>query len=137
MKPSEWSQPEFESLVGELVRVRKIFADTLHNMTVAEDGMLRGMFTRFQTQLERYFELENLLMERSEYPDQEAHRREHDAMLLEIRYFKERVENGLFSLGHTYVRVRLPQWFLDHTEKHDQELANHLGMTRLAINAAA
>ena len=81
MKPSEWSEPQFHTQISEIERFRQVFAEMMESMASAEDGMLRGMFTRFITQLERYFELENTLMENSEFPQIDSHREEHHQMI--------------------------------------------------------
>jgi hemerythrin len=131
------SEPHTAGLVQEIERFRQKFADMMKTMADAEDGSLRSHFMRFSAQLEHYFELENRLMEHSDYPKAEHHRQEHHAMLNELQYFMERIDNGLFSLGRTYVTVRLPEWFAEHAESHDEDLKEHLANNGLAMRSAA
>ncbi len=137
MGENTWNEPQSAGLVQEIERFRQKFGDMMASMADAEDGSLRTQFMRFVAQLERYFELENRLMEHSGYPETHAHQQEHHEMLNELYYFKERIDNGLFSLGRTYVTVRLPEWFSEHAESHDQELSEHLASNGLALRTAA
>lgn len=126
MKTSDWNEPYNQQIISEINGFRRMFGEMMEAMAGAEDGMLRGMFSRFVTQLERYFELENQLMENSAFPAASRHRHEHQEMLKELYYFKTRIDNGLFSLGRTYITLRLPEWFEQHAQDQDQDLTDHL-----------
>ena len=125
----QWSE-NTSSAIPEMDASRRKFVDMVNAMEDAEDSQLRLFFIRFHSHIERFFEQEDQLMESCRFPDRNEHRSEHEQMLNEIRYLIQRIENGLYTLGHTYVRARLPQWFNTHVATMDDNLASYLSTNR-------
>ena len=125
----QWSENK-SSAIPEMDASRRKFVDMVNAMEDAEDSQLRLFFIRFHSHIERFFEQEDQLMESCRFPDRKEHRSEHEQMLNEIRYLIQRIENGLYTLGHTYVRARLPQWFNAHVATMDDNLASYLSTNR-------
>jgi hemerythrin len=121
-----WHETEQASRIPELDDPRRKFVELVNAMEGAEDGQLRAMFLRLLAHFEHWLERENRIMEEYGFPERREHRQEHEQVLNEVRYMLQRIENGLFSLGHTYVKARLPQWFRNHVEEMDSALYDHL-----------
>ncbi|MDD2761778.1 MAG: hemerythrin, partial [Methylomonas sp.] len=51
---------------------------------------------------------------------------EHQRVLGEFKQFKTRIDKGLIAFGRSFVRERLPQWFLLHVATMDSALSAHL-----------
>jgi len=127
-----WRETELLHPIPELHESRRKFVELVNAMEGAEDGQLRVMFLRLLAHVEHWLERENRLMEEYGFPDQRRHRHEHEQLINEVRYLLQRIENGLFSLGHTYVKARLPQWFRSHGEEMDSAFHDYLLATRKA-----
>lgn len=125
-----WSDAQFSSNIPEIDQQRRRFVDLINHMEQADDEQLPGFFQRLEQLVERIFETEDQLMQQVAYPEREAHVSEHQALMSEVRYLKERVENGLITLGRTYIKARLPGWFRDHSQSMDSELAGLVGEMR-------
>jgi hemerythrin-like metal-binding protein len=127
-----WHETEYTGRIPELDDPRRRFVELVNSMEGAEDGQLRVMFIRLLAHIEHWLERENRLMEEYRFPHRREHLREHEQVINEVRYMLQRIENGLYSLGHTYVKARLPQWFRSHLEEMDSALYDHLLTDRKA-----
>ncbi len=117
-----WSDSQYATPVAELDWQRRQFVELVNHMEESDDAQLPTLFHRLEGVVERIFETEEALMRACALPEREAHLHEHEALMSEVRYLKERVENGLITLGRTYVKARLPGWFRDHSQSMDSDL---------------
>lgn len=127
-----WSDRHHGTQINEIDIDKRKFVELVNAMDGAHDSQLRMLFIRLLGHAERHFERENRLMRETGFPNADAHRHEHEQMLSELRYLVQRVESGLFTLGHTYIRARLPSWFQSHSETLDSDFAYYINTARQA-----
>jgi len=127
-----WSESLHGTKIHEVDADKRKFVELVNAMEGAHDSQLRMLFIRLLGHAERHFERENRLMAEIGFPDADTHRHEHEQMLTELRYLVQRVENGLFTLGHTYIKARLPAWFHSHSETLDNEFAYYISSVQAA-----
>ncbi len=121
-----WSESRHGSKIAELDEPKKKFVELVNAMEGAEDHQLRPMFLRLLSHLELWLEREDRFMEEWGVPHREHHHEEHAQLINEVRYLLQRIENGLYSLGHTYIKARLPEWFQAHADDMDAELHSYV-----------
>ena len=73
---------------------------------------------------ESHFRREEQIMERESYPELEYHRRIHEALLKEIRQFREELEGGS-EIGPEVTEF-IRNWLISHIMESDKQLGGYL-----------
>jgi hemerythrin len=73
-----------------------------------------------------HFALEELIMRRHDYDQYHDHKRDHEALLEEIRDIMDDYEDGKL-LDHEELARRLDRWFSEHFRTRDARLHDRLG----------
>lgn len=88
----------------------------------ADDAGLPAALARLMQHLHDHFGLEEALMQASEYPRFDCHKREHDAVLRVVARVQPICEAGEFSTARR-LAAEFPQWFSVHAGSMDMILA--------------
>jgi len=88
----------------------------------ADDAGLAGALALLQQHLLDHFGLEEALMQASEYPRLDCHKREHDAVLRVVARVQPMCEAGDFITARR-LAAEFPQWFSVHAGSMDTILA--------------
>ncbi|WP_446811202.1 bacteriohemerythrin [Methylomonas sp. 2BW1-5-20] len=105
-----------------------VFIDLVNQLDKANNTDFPGLFQRLYEHTEEHFESENRLMAQFGFPAETEHKGEHQRVLGEFKQFKTRIDKGLITFGRSFVRERLPQWFVLHITTMDSALAAHIKM---------
>ncbi|AMK79018.1 MULTISPECIES: bacteriohemerythrin [Methylomonas] len=105
-----------------------IFIDLVNQLDKANNTDFPGLFKQLYEHTEEHFESENRLMAQFGFPAETEHKGEHQRVLGEFKQFKTRIDKGLITFGRSFVRERLPQWFVLHITTMDSALSAHIKM---------
>jgi hemerythrin-like metal-binding protein len=105
-----------------------IFIDLINQLDKANNTDFPGLFMKLYVHTEEHFESENRLMAQFGFPAETEHKGEHQRVLGEFKQFKTRIDKGLITFGRSFVRERLPQWFVLHIKTMDSALSAHIKM---------
>jgi hemerythrin len=86
------------------------------------DRTLRGLLTYAQ----EHFAREERLFEATDYPGAWSHKAEHDAFVLQVRLFMQRLASGQTSLTAAETMKLLKEWLVFHIQGCDQLYTAHL-----------
>lgn len=114
--------PEIDRQHMRLVELINNLYEAMENGTTAEtEKVLRGLVDYTVT----HFAAEEKLQERHAYPGQEAHKKLHAALVVEVLGYLER-----FQAGEPGVEASLmwfmKDWLLDHIKTQDAQIAMHI-----------
>lgn len=102
------------------------FVSLLNQLDAAGNDEFPRLFQHLFEHTEQHFAMENQLMRDSRFPAEAEHAGEHQRVLGEFKQFKSRVDKGMLAFGRSFVRERLPQWFVLHLSTMDSALAAHI-----------
>ncbi|OHC74726.1 MAG: hypothetical protein A3G18_07020 [Rhodospirillales bacterium RIFCSPLOWO2_12_FULL_58_28] len=107
---------------------RKLFvlANNVFASVVLEDGAVNQTLGELWTYTKTHFGREEKSMTRTGYSKLAAHKKEHDDLLLELKYLTDRLmESGPGVIGDD-VASFLGKWLNDHIMGFDKSYANYL-----------
>ena len=104
----------------------KDFIALVNRLDAASNAEFPALFKELYEHTEQHFDRENRLMAESGFPAEAEHKGEHQRVLGEFKQFQSRVDKGLIAFGRSFVKERLPQWFLLHVATMDSALSAHL-----------
>ena len=102
------------------------FVALLNRLDEASNAEFPAMFKQLFEHTEQHFAMENQLMLDYAFPAETEHKGEHLRVLGEFKQFQSRVDKGMIAFGRSFVKERLPQWFLLHITTMDSALAAHV-----------
>lgn len=102
----------------------------------AADAELAGLLLHFAQHLADHFGLEEALMQASDYPRFDCHKREHDAVLRIVERVRPMCEAGDFGAARR-LAAEFPQWFAVHAGSMDTLLAAWLRQEAAREDGAA
>lgn len=102
------------------------FISLVNQLDSASNADFPALFQHLCAHTEQHFERENQLMAQFGFPAETEHKGEHQRVLGEFKQFKSRVDKGLLPFGRSFVRERLPSWFILHTATMDSALAAYI-----------
>lgn len=111
-----------------------VFIDLVNQLDKANNTDFPGLFTQLYEHTEEHFESENQLMAQFGFPAENEHKGEHQRVLGEFKQFKTRVDKGLITFGRSFVKERLPQWFLLHVTTMDSALSSYIKMQQESLD---
>ena len=124
-----WIQLDDAHLLGYAVidQQHQMIADLLNKLNVAAKQaqsveVLTALFDDAAKFTAVHFETEERLMEKCQFPDQEAHKNEHKQLLEEAQYLRGKFAGG----SELLVLQALKDWFVLHIESFDKPLAEYL-----------
>ena len=97
----------------------------LVELAVTEDAGLPPALARLTAHLLDHFGLEEALMQASEYPRFDCHKREHDAVLRVVERVRPMCEAGDIAVARR-LAAEFPRWFDVHARSMDAQLAGWL-----------
>lgn len=102
------------------------FISLVNQLDSASNADFPALFQHLYEHTEQHFDRENELMARFGFPAETEHKGEHQRVLGEFKQFKSRIDKGLITFGRSFVRERLPSWFILHTATMDSALAAYI-----------
>lgn len=102
------------------------FISLLNKLDGTDNANFPALFQQLYEQTEQHFDRENQLMKQFSFPGETEHKGEHQRVLGEFKQFKSRVDKGLIAFGRSFVKDRLPQWFMLHVTTMDSALTAHI-----------
>ena len=102
------------------------FVALLNQLDTASNAEFPALFRQLFEHTEQHFAMENQLMLDYGFPAEAEHKGEHVRVLGEFKQFQTRVDKGMIAFGRSFVKERLPQWFLLHITTMDSALAAHI-----------
>lgn len=126
MELISWSDKKFVLGIDEVDDFRREFVQLVNALDDASGSAFIGIFAELLYRTRDYFEVENSFMKRSSYPTRHEHEEEHRQIVGELTRLQQRLKKGQIPLVRSYVRERLPNWFMQHTHTVDNTLAEHL-----------
>jgi hemerythrin-like metal-binding protein len=124
----EWS-PQFDVGIEEINRQHQrliYIANELYR--IQQRGGDRQAVERLLSSLINYtathFSYEELLMERHDYPDLDAHKHKHQQLVQQVVDFRSRIERGDQVVGELLEFVK--RWLLQHIQHSDKAYQAHL-----------
>ncbi|RJF85228.1 HAMP domain-containing protein [Azospirillum cavernae] len=91
----------------------------------ADRAVLTAAIERLLAYTVLHFEQEERVMERSGYPDQIAHKAQHDALRQRAAALKQRLEAGEASVGDDLLAL-VREWLFEHIQRSDKRIGAHL-----------
>ncbi|MCD4676874.1 MAG: hemerythrin family protein [Desulfobacula sp.] len=90
-----------------------------------DKNMYRYTIAFLAMYVNHHFKLEDEYMDKYNYPDKEAHRKEHHEFVKELKIF--RAENIEYSeAGADELLTRMGEWILSHILENDQKLGRYI-----------
>lgn len=121
-----WSDERFVPGIDEIDDFRREFVALINALDDATGSEFIGLFAELLYRTRDYFEVENNLMKSSGFPTRHDHEAEHRQIIGELTRLQQRLKKGQIPLVRSYVRERLPNWFMQHALTVDNALATHL-----------
>jgi len=84
--------------------------------------VIAQLFDEFSAQIRSHFEYENSMMDSYGYFDNDAHKKEHQRLIRELDYLKEKFKRG----GEMVVLQSLKEWLLNHIATLDKQIADFI-----------
>jgi hemerythrin-like metal-binding protein len=126
-----WSDELFVLGVDEIDDFRREFVVIVNALDHASGSAFIGLFAELLYHTRDYFEVENNLMKKSGFPARHEHEIEHRQIVGELARLQQRLKKGHIAMVRSYVRERLPDWFMLHAGTMDRTLIAHLKQKRL------
>lgn len=129
----EWKQ-EYALGISEIDRQhQELFrmADEIYDMVLEVSGdfqtqRIADLMTALNQYAEDHFALEESLLVRYEYPELEAHKREHDSFRLQVAELSQAKESQIQREVLTELIKFMTQWIFRHIRLTDAEYAPYL-----------
>ncbi|NBX53528.1 MAG: hemerythrin [Betaproteobacteria bacterium] len=99
------------------------FVEVVSKMLQASDKELAGALDEFAQHAKVHFDLENQLMEETQFPPRDCHIDEHAAVMKSVTEVIALVREGQFEIGRSLI-AELVHWFPSHTDHLDSALAH-------------
>ncbi len=110
--------------IEEIDSVHLEFVDLLNRCSEKDGEEFKQSFLLLKEHTKRHFRNEEELMEQYGVASKKEHKDEHDKVLAEMDYFNNKVQEGKYFFGKSYIKERLPFWFTQHAQTMDSDLAN-------------
>ena len=121
-----WSEERFVLGIEEIDDFRREFVALVNALGDASGSAFIGLFAELLYLTRDYFEFENHLMKKSGFLARREHEIEHRQIVGELTRLQQRLQKGHIAMVRSYVRERLPHWFLMHALTMDHALVAHL-----------
>lgn len=109
------------------------FINLLAQLDSARNADFPVLFQALYIHTVEHFERENQLMQQSAFPAFSEHNGEHQRVLSEFKQFQSSVDKGMIAFGRSFIKQRLPTWFVLHVSTMDNALAAHIKSTGLPV----
>lgn len=106
------------------------FYDLYETLKSAPDREFLEAFNAVVLHTIGHFSEEEADMECFVYPNKAEHKQEHQKVLDEMNYFREKVSSGKVMFAKAYVQDRLGDWFRNHLLNMDSDLARVITLSR-------
>jgi len=121
-----WSDKHFALGITQIDDTHREFVAIINALDNAHGSAFLGLFTELLYHTRDHFERESQLMTASGFPARNEHETEHRRILAELTRHQMSLKKGIIPLARSYVREKLPYWFMLHAATMDAALAAHL-----------
>ncbi|MDH5570877.1 MAG: hemerythrin domain-containing protein [Gammaproteobacteria bacterium] len=121
-----WNDNTLSVNNSRMDNTHKEFIELLNQCANASTDDFPALFTELVQHTQEHFELENKIMDASEFPPTPIHQGEHARILTEIETLDTQVKLGEITAAQKYIRNYIPDWFCNHAATMDRALARHL-----------
>lgn len=112
--------------------LHKEFLDIFNSVDTNDDNSYRNYLTKLYEHSKIHFQIEEKLMDESDYKTAKEHKDEHCKVLSEMNYFINMSQNRFgINMLKAYYKEKLPHWFDLHLISMDSDLAHHLKKSSL------
>lgn len=122
----EWDNKQYELGLDIMDDTHREFVEQVNQLVEAPDNIFPALFQNFISHTQLHFQLEESLMDDSNFPAASEHKSEHLRVLGELNRFKRSVDKGLITFARKYIKSGLPEWFKLHAGTMDSALAAHV-----------
>ena len=128
----EWSD-ELSVGIDEIDAQHKVLVGLINEMHEAIEQrhgseVVESILTRLAEYTRIHFAVEESLMRLLGYPDFEAHREEHRALIMQVNDLRRKVETGKTAIGFELMHF-LKLWLTKHIMESDQEYARYFAVS--------
>ncbi len=126
MKIIEWNE-KFSVGIKEIDDQHRVLVDILDELYYAMlkargNEVIETTLAKLVQYTKTHFATEELLFKKHSYPEEKAHKAEHDAMLKKVAAFRKDFENGKL-IGVDLMHF-LNKWFVEHLQTTDYRYVN-------------
>jgi len=128
-QPFAWSD-KYVLGYGPMDKVHEEFVDMVGQLLSAPDSELPARMQAFMQHAKAHFELENSLMEETEFPARGCHIDEHAAVMKSCEEVSQLLEQGNAAVCRDLAR-ELAKWFPGHADYLDSALSHWMCKRRM------
>lgn len=103
---------------------------SIHRMQLAPLHELDGLLEQFQLKARIHFDVENFMMEETQFPPRQCHINEHLAVLKSVAEVRELMRQSLNPIAYDLVK-ELAKWFPAHVMHLDSALSHWMNKQRM------
>lgn len=114
-----WQDFQHKQLIDLFQKIKEARANK------KDENLFRYTVAFLAMYVNHHFSLEEEYMEKYQYPGKDAHRKEHQAFVKEIKTFRDE-NKGYSQRASDDLLTRMEDWILTHILEDDQKLGEHI-----------